>query len=286
MSRRALVLATLLTLGASTLAAGCQDAPAGLSMALRRSAAPGASAATPQPSPSVAPALAFVVNAPAQLAGEASLIQGDALSAGQAGVIAVGAGHVIAIGAGHYRLQADTAAAPAIDGFRGVSQAFVRLEDAAGKALSDDFPTDEQGRVTLGGELGEDGPVFAVARFMVGGKAYRLAVPVRRDSTGTVYLDPINTMLSAAFRAAVAADPARALPSAAVLRKTWDLCNEGGVTVSLADLEQAKTWDQIKAIYQSLATQLPAGPKRAFVSGFMDATDGDVATLDASAAEE
>lgn len=279
MIRLSLALTALLTVAA----AGCAGVPTSPSGALRRSAPPVASASkapSAAPSTPAASALTLRVNAPAELAGTGTgAIQAEALAASQGGVIAIGAGHVIAIGAGHYRLLADPTA-PAVDGYRGVEQAFVRLEDAAGTPLSDSFPTDAQGQVSLGGALPSGQNVMAVAHFKVSGKTYRLAVPLRPDASGTLYLDPINTMLAAAFRSALAEAPERKLPSAKVLKLAWAICNEGGVKVPLADLEQAKDWAAIKALYRSLAQQLPEGDARTFVESFMDATDEDADALE------
>jgi hypothetical protein len=218
-------------------------------------------------------AMSVLVNAPNTLAD----INGKIVSAPIASVIAAGGGNVIAAGGGNLTgpggLGFRVAAAAAT--YAPVASAFVYIEDPlTGKGVGAGYTTDAQGTIKLPSVPDEAKALSAIARFTIGGKEYRMAVPLAFGSAkGAVVADPINTVVEGRVRQILRENGKASALSFQQLAAVWTVFNDADVTIDLAALENGRSLDDLFSFYQGLLDQLKAqdadGTKQKVVTDYM-----------------
>jgi hypothetical protein len=210
---------------------------------------------------------------------------GNVVAAGGGNVVAAGGGNVIAAGGANFagptfRIQA------AVTNYTPVIKAFVYLEDAlTGKGIGDGYATDETGTIQLKG-IPDGKAISAIARYKLGDKEYRQAVPIAFGSADKpVYADPINTVVEGRVRQILRENGKASALSFEMLKKVWDVFNEADVDVDVSALENGKSLDALFTFYQDLVTQLggkdadgnekdPGGKKAQVVKDYMATLKG------------
>ena len=200
-------------------------------------------------------ALEVKVIAPGVLAGTGAQILTD----GGAGLIK--GGQILTDGGAGLITRGDALAAPAfavaralpgyalraaVDQFKPVKAAGVQAVGLDGKAIGKVGTTDEDGGAKLG-DLPAGKALSVIAAYKVGDKVYRQAATVGADAfDGTLYIDPINTMVEARVRDLLGGKAAPTITNAR-LKRVWGICNQADITVAPEDLEAGRSLEDITA---------------------------------------
>jgi hypothetical protein len=168
----------------------------------------------------------LVVSGPGELAAG-----GKILSDAMAGTIPPGGAAAGLTGAGlsfHLAESADTLVP--------VEKGRVQLQTLAGDPVGKQLASDASGKVTLPA-VPQDQLLTAIASFSRGGKPYRLAalIPPGRP-TGSVPLDPINTMIEARVRDVLGGATSAKPITFDRLDQLHGVCNRANVVVGTASL--------------------------------------------------
>lgn len=236
---------------------------------------------TQKPGATVATTLAGSVVAPKALLGPgASVISvggGNVIATGGGNVISVGGGNVISTGGGNFtglagRTLLASSGATASDGLAPVAGSLVAVYDLKHKVVKS-VTSDAQGKFELKGL--PKGQVMAMRTiFQTGGKEYYLSTLFRLDkASDKMPLDPMNTVIEACFFKYLAgkSDKARNV-SMTLLQTLWTHANNLEITFDPAELESARTLDELVKVYEDkVVARFPEGGEaRTTYQSFID----------------
>lgn len=229
----------LAILALCTLLAGCQASAGGQITLTQPSKAP------TKPTIAKVRAIEVKVVAPGQLAsaGGASILT-------DAGAGLIKGGQILTDGGAGLIRTAGIAPRfgllDAVGTFKPVKAAGVQALGLDGKAIGAVVTTNDEGGAKIEG-LPQDKAASVFAAFKTGGKVYRLAATLGADAfEGTLYLDPINTMVEARVRDLLKGADAPKITNAR-LKSVWGICNKADITLAPEEIEAGRPLAEITA---------------------------------------